>query len=520
MVKSSSRHVRRSQASVNQTAGRRPVTAGIDVGTSGCKGALYDERAGLVEFTSVKGYPTIHRGDGTETQCAGDWLVATRACLRELAAMAAERDAAIEGICVTGPAHGAVIIGAAGVPLAPVMLPYDTRSSVTAERLAKELGPSYFDRTYVRLGPSWTLAQLAWLFEQSPQLADEARLVLVTKDYISWSLTGRACTDASDAAGTGLFDQVLLSWDLQGCTAAGMSIEQLPLVMAPTDVAGGLASSWASDVGITAGTPVVVGATDTFCELVSLGVAPGAGLVKIASTGTVVGVLREAHPDPRLMTYPFLDDNWYAISATNAAAAAYRWLQEALGGDDNSMRTTFAAMDCMANESAPGSGGALFLPFLTGERGSYWDGMRRGAFLGLSSSHRRADLCRAVLEGVAFSLRDSWDLLSGLGIEISWLPYYTGGGMSSQLWRRVLASVLGRRGLLAEPQGPALGAALIAVRALTGVTPRLERRVETVCPDPSWQARYDQLYQIYRTAANLLGEVDHALVRLGTFANQ
>jgi xylulokinase len=339
-------------------------------------------------------------------------------------------------------------------------------------------------------------------------------MALITKDFVSFSLTGARSTDPSDAAGTGLYDQRAGCWAEDICSEVGLSVEQLPPIAAATDTVGRLTSSWAVRTGIPAGTPVAVSATDTACELLSLSITkPGDGLIKIASTGTVVTVLKEPRPDPRILTYPYLEGNWYTVAATNAAATAYRWLQETVfDAVSGSPSATYAEMDQIASTVPAGSDGVLFLPFLTGERSPYWDSDLRAAFLGVSAGHRRPHLCRAVLEGVAFSLRDCRDLLAGLGIPVR-QPYFAGGGVASQLWREILASVLKTSGTLAAPQGPALGAAMLAAACVTGTVPLIERAKETVEPDPAWVTIYDRLHPIYRDAARCLTDINHSLVR-------
>jgi xylulokinase len=311
--------------------------------------------------------------------------------------------------------------------------------------------------------------------------------MLVTKDYVSYLLTGNAVTDHSDAAGTAMYDQHRGAWADDLCAAAGLDIAQLPPIHRATDVAGGLTPDWSAITGLAVGTPVIVGATDTAAELFSLGlVAAGTGLVKIASTGTVVAVLEEPHPDPRTLTYPHvLPGLWYTLTAVASSVPA-------------------------------GAEGVLFLPFLDGERSPYWDPHLRASFLGLSSGHRRPHLSRAVLEGVCFSLRDCRDLLKNLGVEVP-RPILTGGGIQSELWRTILASVLGVIGDTATPQGPAIGSAYLAAAAVAGVEPGREfptpePLLSPVEPRADWCDTYDSLYAIYLEAAHTVAAISHNLV--------
>jgi xylulokinase len=264
---------------------------------------------------------------------------------------------------------------------------------------------------------------------------------------------------------------------------------------------------------------VIVGATDTAAELYSLDlVAPGSGLIKIASTGTVVAVLDEPRPDPRTLTYPHvLPGLWYTLTATNTAAVAFSWLRETLyASPAGTPAATYAEMDAIASSAPAGADGVLFLPFLDGERSPYWDPGLRASFLGLSGAHGRAHLSRAVLEGVCYSLRDCRDLLETLGIVVE-RPILTGGGMESKLWRTILASVLGVTGSTASPQGPAIGSAYMAAAALEAAgsgqsQPKPQPRLTPVEPLTAWRETYDDAYPIYLEAARRVAGLSHDLV--------
>jgi xylulokinase len=204
---------------------------------------------------------------------------------------------------------------------------------------------------------------------------------------------------------------------------------------------------------------------------------------------------------------------WYVVAATNAAASAYKWLRETIFDQSRGVPCeTYAQMDVAASGVRPGSEGMLFLPFLAGERSPYWDSELRAAFLGVSAAHHRRHFCRAVLEGVAFSLRECRDLLGSLGVVVP-RPYFTGGGVESHLWRTILASVLRTPGMLALSQGPASGAAMLAAASVRGTMPVITRETVTIEPDAGWVDIYDRLYRIYGDAVRHLGDIDHALVR-------
>jgi xylulokinase len=262
----------------------------------------------------------------------------------------------------------------------------------------------------------------------------------------------------------------------------------------------------------------VAGATDTAAELVSVGaIEAGSALVKIASTGTVVGVSAKPVVEQRLLTYPHaVPELWYTLAATNTATVAYQWLREVVFASSPALpAATYEEINRLASDVPAGAEGLLFLPFLTGERTPYFDALLRAAFLGLSSAHGREHLARAVLEGVCMSLRDCRDVMREVGFDIR-RPFLAGGGMSSELWRSILTSALGVPGVLASPQGPAVGAAILAAAAgadtVAGVLahiPTVEHR--TIEPNLDWVATYDGLHATYRLAAEAVADVSHRL---------
>jgi xylulokinase len=498
----------------------RRAYLGVDVGTSGCKAVLIDD-GGAVRYTAWRGYEQRRTTGGEVSQDPRDWAAATSQTLAECGATARDQGLDVVAIGTTAPAHTAVLLDRAGEPLQRAILPYDQRCAVTAERMRVAYGDGFFARTFVRLGPSWTLPQLAWLHEQAPAIWPKIRHVLTTKDFLTFLLTGNAVTDPSDAAGTAMYDQVHGEWAEDLCREAALDLSQLPVVHRATDMAGGLTDEWSSVTGIRAGTPVIVGATDTAAELYSLNlVAPGTGLVKIASTGTVVAVLDTPRPDPRILTYPHVTPGlWYTLTATNTAAVAFSWLRQTVFAAPAGIpAASYAEMDAVASTAPAGAAGAIFLPFLDGERSPYWDPNLRASFMGLSGAHRRPHLSRAVLEGVCFSLRDCRDLLRGLGVEVLH-PILTGGGVESELWRTILASVLGVVGHTAAPQGPAIGSAYLAAAGVEGPdpdcrAPKPAPSLSPVEPRSDWRATYDYVYPVYLEAARRVAELSHDLVAM------
>lgn len=482
---------------------------GIDVGTSRCKVAVIDDR-GRVLSEGSSAIPTRRQPDGEVSQRPDDWLRAVRSAAASAVAQVSNR---IEAISITAPAHVAVLADRRGRPLAPALLAFDSRPAEVAAELRNLYGPGLFATTYVRLTAGWTFAQLAWLRAQEPSWWPAVRSVLPQKDWVRRAMTGITATDPTDAAGTGLYDQRAGHWVSGLIDDLTLERNALPPITHPLAPGGGVGRAWARALGVRVGTPVVVGATDTATELVSVGAtASGNGIVKVASTGTVVVVTSQPVPDPRLLTYPHaVDGHWYSVGATNAATVSLQWLRESVfGRADRAPAYAYEEMDDLAGRVAPGAGGVLFLPHLQGDRTPSWDASARGAFLGLSSAHDRRHLARAVLEGVAFSLRACRDTLSEVGLETA-VPYLTGGGMSSRVWRSIVTAALGQNGRHSEAQGPAIGAALLAARAngqpeLTSSAP-----VRTIAYRRSWADDYDRAYQRYRMATVAIAPINHAI---------
>lgn len=482
---------------------RSPAYIGADVGSSGCKAVLI--QGGRVVAEAWAGYPTRRTLDGSAEQDARAWLRALETTVRKCARSL--RRGTIEGIGLTAPAHNAVLVEADGSPRRAVVLWCDARPSAVGDELRRTLGKDFAERTGVRLDGSWTVAQLVWMRRQQPTLYRGLSRILVGKDYLRFCLTGVSLTDPTDAAGTGMYDPVASTW-LDAPSELGEIARLLPPIASATASGGTICRAASRRLGLAAGTPVVVGATDTAAELVSIGaVAVGGALVKVATTGTVVIVSGEPMRDPMLLSYPHpLSGLWYSVAATSSAAAAYAWLARMFGNRETELHRADAA----ARRVAPGAGGVLFLPFLEGERTPYWDRDLRAAFLGLSAAHARAHLYRAVLEGVAFSLRTCWETHLRAG-STPLMPTLSGGGLASKLWREIVVAALGVPAQRVEPHGPALGAALLAAQGITETAPTIARRRVVHQPDQHWAAVYSDLYRVYIDAVVGVTDLSHRL---------
>jgi xylulokinase len=437
------------------------------------------------------------------TQDANDWYPAAARAVSEC--LAQMRDVRIEGLGITAPAHYAVLLGARNEVLCRVLIASDRRPAGIARRLSAEMGRGYFDKTRMEMNSTLTLPQLVWLRESGTVAWNRVRRVLVAKDYLRHRIAGGLATDPSDATGTGIYDQVENRWDPELLEIACLTYEQVAPVLPATAPVGRVNKEFAQMSGLRAGVPVVVGATDTASELISLGATrAGATVIKIASTGTVVVVQDVLPDDRRLLNYPHAQAGfWYSAGVTNTAAVALDWVARVVGLGELSSPEARLELNRIARAVPAGSDGLIFLPYLEGRRNPVWDPKARGAFVGLSSAHDRGHLVRAVLEGVAMSLRECRDAMTGGASTVR--PLLAGGGVANSLWRSILVSVLGKEATLVDPQGPAIGAAMLASRAtaqagtVRSVARPVARRTRVV-PRPEWAEAYETSYRAFIAA--------------------
>ncbi len=472
----------------------RTVTLGIDVGTSGIKAVAVDDH-GVQTVEVDRGYPLLTPRPGWTEQRPEDWWKAARDALREVVARLEGVEVAAVGL--TGQMHGMVPLDEAGDVIRPALLWNDQRTGEAVQ----EIGEAVDRTTLIRRGgnPAITgfqLAKVVWLRRAEPEAYARLRSVLFPKDYLGLKLTGRAVAEPSDASGSNAFDLARGTWDREILGALGIDPGLYPEVVASDAVVGVLTPDAAAQTGLRAGVPVIAGAGDNAAAATGLGLSSadmGLGSVSLGTSGVLFAPLKDPTPDPRGRVHLFAhaDGGYYLLGVTLAAAGSLQWLHDTLFPD-----LTFDELASLAETSPAGANGATFQPYLAGERTPYMDPDLRGAWRGLTLATGRADLVRAVLEGVAFSQRDALEVmrpLAGLGRVLA-----TGGGSRSPFWLQVLADALDLPlTQLAGAPGAAYGAALLARRGLGGaVTPRLEA-VASFEPAPSTGLR--EAYERYRT---------------------
>jgi xylulokinase len=370
------------------------------------------------------------------------------------------------------------------------------------------MGEKIFSVAYQMPAPTWTLPQLMWLKAHEPEVLARTEHVLFVKDYVRYLLTGHAATDRIEAQGTLFFNMAKMDWDEELVMMAGLRPANLPSFIAPTDVAGHVTASAAAATGLPKGLPVVCGSSDSAVEDYGAGaVEPGDLILKLATAGNVNSMTAEAHPHPKTLTYSHIVPGmWYSVSATNAAALCQRWMRDTWGFAD------YGTMDKEAATSPIGANGMFFHPYLQGERCPYWDPALRASFTGVSIASTRGDFCRALLEGVAFSLRDCYGTLQEMGLPVTRI-FLIGGGARSKLWSEIVCNVFNRPVAVPVPGDASFGACLLAGTGI-GVFADVKDAVakclhvdRTIKPDPAAAEKYDALYAVYRRIHDALAPV-------------
>lgn len=497
--------------------GRRCVL-GVDLGAGAMKVSVLDESGRDLASVS-QSYPTHSPHPGWSEQDPEDWWIALCRSVPAALQAAKLKGTDIAAVGFSAGTHSPVLVDSVGRLVRPAILWSDQRSGAEARELQERHGEEILNLALNWPTPTWTLCQFLWLRHHEPNIVAKVARLMMPKDWLRWRLCGEWHTDVTDAVGTLMWDHAAAGWSARLCEMIDWPIDTLPPVVAPATIVGRVTSSAASASGLAPGTPLICGTSDTSAEAYAAGAdVGGAGVVKLATAATVSLVGTAPFVHRTLINYPFaIPGLWYTITATNSCASAHRWLRDNFfmrPGDDGS--AVFAQMDDMATRIAVGSDGLLFHPYLLGERAPYWDPLLRGDFLGMTMRHTRAHFVRALYEGIALSLRDVLGEFRAQGIDLQQVRII-GGGSRSATWRQIVADVLGVRVELPERTDASCGVALLAaVAAGVHADERAARsHGAAACavhePQPTAQARYTELHDLYRQSAQQLRDLNHAL---------
>jgi xylulokinase len=493
---------------------------GIDLGTGGCKISVLNCAGGL-EASHSEDYATCHPQPGWAEQDPGSWYPALISCLKRLWTDGRVPPARIAALALDGSTHNAVLLDASMRPLRSVIMWTDQRSAAEAASLDREYGSEIFRISYQRPTATWTLSQLLWLKKHEPELVDRVAQILFVKDYVRYLVTGVACTDFTEAQGTLFFDMSRRCWSQELYALTGFPYSALPAIVRPTEIVGRVTQQAARDTGLLAGTPVVCGTTDSAVEAYAAGaIDPGQCVAKLATAGNFNVMTAEATPHPQTLTYMHVMPGlWYTVTATNAAAVCLRWFRNNFierNNDEgtNQGQSVYRRMGEEAARSPAGARGLFFHPYLQGERSPYWDSSLRASFTGIGMFHGRSDFVRAVMEGVAFSLRDCRRT-----IEVMNLPTHDirliGGGAKDPLWAQIVCDVMNTPVVLPVHSDASSGAAMLAGVGIGLFTS--ERHAVDQCVRPKAKLSphdadaeiYSRLFMKYRQIHDVLANIYH-----------
>ncbi len=497
---------------------------GLDLGTTSAR-AVLTARDGRILATHAAEYPMDTPQPGWAEQDPDAWeraaYEALRACVR-----AAPDPASIRGIGLTGQMHGATLLDSRDRPIRPAILWCDQRTAAQRQAIEREIGlAEVIARTANPPLEGFTAPKLLWVREHEPDGYARIRRVLLPKDFVRLRLTGEAATDVADASGTALFDVANREWSEAMARDLAIPLEWLPRAVESPEPAGALTAAAAEDLGLPAGLPVAAGAGDQAAGGVAAGIiAAGDVLVTIGSSGVVFAASDQPRIDPAGRVHTFchaLPATWHVMGVTQGAGISLRRMRDLLGAQSLSEAgDPYDALTREASASPAGSRGLVWLPYLQGERTPHLDPNARGVLFGLTTAHQRGDVIRAVLEGVAFSLRDSLEIIQELGLPLRRVKI-AGGGARSPLWRQIVADVLGHPiSLEPEDRGPAFGAALLAgvsagvYEAVDEACAVTARRSPELAPRANTQSVYQATYGVYRELYPALAESFGAVASL------
>jgi xylulokinase len=436
---------------------------GLDIGTGGSRALLVDERGRVrAGFTAPHQEMSMPRPLWAE-QDPDDWWSAAVKAIQGVLAQAGAGGAAVKAIGLSGQMHGLVILDAAHRVIRPSLIWCDQRSQPQVDCINSALGKEkVLEYTANPVLTGFTLPKLLWVRDNEPQNFARVRRMLLPKDYVRFRLTGEFATEVSDASGTSVFDVVNRRWSYEMMDGLGLDRAILPACYESSEITGTIAPAIAELTGLAAGTPVVGGGGDQASSAVGNGIVePGIVSCTLGTSGVLFAHMEKVAYDPAGRVHTFchaVRDKWHVMGVTQGAGLSLQWFRNRLAPG-----TSYDALTGEAAQSPAGAQGLFWLPYLMGERTPHLDAAARGGWIGLTASHTRADLIRAVIEGVSYSQRDCLEIIEELGVPVSSVRA-SGGGAASPFWRQVLADVLGKRVVTLETQeGSAYGAALLAL---------------------------------------------------------
>ncbi len=473
---------------------------GIDLGTSAVKLLLMDEKGSIKNIVS-KEYPLYFPHPGWSEQKPEDWYEQVMAGLKDLIKDADKSQ--IAGISFGRQMHGLVILDENDNVIRPALLWNDGRTFEETDYLNEKIGKDKLSEYTANIAfTGFTAPKILWVKNKEPENFKKIRKIMLPKDYIAYKLTGVNCTDVSDASGMLLLDVKNRRWSKEMCDICGITEDMLPKLYESYECVGTVKEDIATELGIPSSCKVAAGAGDNAAAAVGTGtVGDGNCNISLGTSGTIFISSKNFGVDKynALHSFDHADGSYHLMGCMLSAASCNKWWMDDIIGTDD-----YAGQQKDITDEKLGNNHVFFLPYLMGERSPHNDPNARGTFIGLTMDNTRTDMTQAVLEGVAFALRDSLEVARSLGIKIE-RTKICGGGAKSPLWKKIIANVMNLKvDVIESEEGPALGGAMLAAVAngeyasVKDAADAIVKIVDTVEPTPELVDRYEKKYQQFK----------------------
>jgi xylulokinase len=505
---------------------------GIDVGTTGTRAVIVRPDGHVVGAATGDHQPMRMAKPGWAEQDPEDWWQATIRAVRAALEAAGLKGTDIAAVGLSGQMHGVVLLDKTHAVVRPSLIWCDQRSQAQCDWITSTVGAERLIQLVSNPAlTGFSAPKILWVRDNEPRVFGRAAHFLLPKDFVRFRLTGEFATDVSDASGTLLFDVTNRRWSREMLSALELDPKLLPRAYESPEITGEITRETAVLTGLAAGTPVVGGGGDQASSAVGNGIVlPGLTSATLGTSGVIFTYTDAPKLDPRGRIHTFchaVPGKWHVMGVTQGAGLSLRWFRDNFGASElwYARHTDVDPYDLIikqAEKIPPGSDGLLWLPYLMGERTPHLDAQARGMWFGLTAAHTRAHMIRSILEGVAFSLRDSLEIFKELEIPVKQIRA-SGGGSRSFLWREIQADIYGKELVtLRTSEGSALGAALLAgvgAKTYSSVQESAQQAIqvrESMSPRPDRVKIYDRYYQVYRNLYPAVQEYAHQLAALGT----
>jgi len=456
---------------------------GIDVGTGGTRAVIMAEDGGIVGSATEEHEPFASPKIGWAEQRPEDWWRAAGVAVRKALAAGKLKGEQVACVGFSGQMHGAVMLDSSGEPVRPALIWCDVRTERQCQEINERIGAKrLIELTCNPALPNFTLTKFLWIRENEPDNWNRVRSVMLPKDYVRFRLTGERATDVADASGTLMLDVAKRQWSSEVLKTLEIDPSLLPALYESAAICGAVSSAGSEATGLLKGTPVVAGAGDQAAGATGMGiVAPGAVSATIGTSGVVFAATDRPALDEQGRLHTFchaVPGRWHVMGVTQAAGLSLRWFRDqfGIGNNANDGGDPYERLTAEAAGVPAGSDGLLWAPYLMGERTPHLDPNARGALVGLTASHTRGHVIRAILEGVAFSLKDTFSIFTEMNVPVKEIRL-GGGGSRSPLWRQIQADVYGHEVEIVEAEeGAAYGAAILA-----GVGAKIWQSADAAC---------------------------------------